>query len=292
MVAKKQVLGRGLGALIESSDLSRGGGGAKYEIEIMNIESNPFQPRTKFDEESLKELASSIKELGIIQPVTVRILPSGQYQMISGERRLKASILAGLKKIAAYVRTADDQAMLELALVENIQREDLNSIEVAISYQRLIEECKITQERLSTRVGKKRSTISNYLRLLKLPAEIQIGIKNKSITMGHARTLINITEPDVQLTMYKSIVDGGLSVRRLEEMVRSHMQKKTDTGKKDLIGKKLDENYQKLQNHLRKYFHAEVELKRTSKGKGKIIIPFNSDDDLERIVGAFDKLNS
>ncbi len=290
MAVKKQVLGRGLGALIGDADIHLVGG-AKYEIEIKDIELNPFQPRSKFDEESLKELASSIKELGIIQPVTVRTLPTGKYQLISGERRLKASILAGLKKIAAYVRTADDQAMLELALVENIQREDLNSIEVAISYQRLIEECKITQESLSVRVGKKRSTISNYLRLLKLPAEIQLGIKSKSITMGHARTLINITEPGIQLDMYKSIVDKGLSVRKLEDMVRSHMQKKSDSGKKVSTEIKLDENYQKLQAHLSKYFNADVILKRTSKGKGRIIIPFNSDDEMERIIGAFDKLN-
>ena len=290
MAVKKQVLGRGLGALIGDADIHLVGG-AKYEIEIKDIELNPFQPRSKFDEESLKELASSIKELGIIQPVTVRTLPTGKYQLISGERRLKASILAGLKKIAAYVRTADDQAMLELALVENIQREDLNSIEVAISYQRLIEECKITQESLSVRVGKKRSTISNYLRLLKLPAEIQLGIKSKSITMGHARTLINITEPGIQLDMYKSIVDKGLSVRKLEDMVRSHMQKKSYSGKKVSTEIKLDENYQKLQAHLSKYFNADVILKRTSKGKGRIIIPFNSDDEMERIIGAFDKLN-
>lgn len=291
MTAKKSALGRGLESLIQDPDFPQTGGGI-YEIDINRIESNPFQPRSKFDKESLTELASSIKELGIIQPVTVRMIADGKYQLISGERRLKASVLAGFNKIAAYVRTADDQAMLELALVENIQREDLDSIEIAISYQRLIEECQITQENLSNRVGKKRSTISNYLRLLKLPAEIQHGIRNKSISMGHARALINVSEQDAQLVMYKSVVNGGLSVRRLEDIVRNYMHKMTDGNVKDKKEIRLDENYLKLKNHISKYFQTEIEFKRTSKGKGKIIIPFSSDDDLERIVGIFDRLDS
>ncbi|MFC2097300.1 ParB/RepB/Spo0J family partition protein [Bacteroidota bacterium] len=291
MVAKKSVLGRGLGALIDDTRTTTAGGGI-YEIEIGNIELNPFQPRSKFDKEALAELASSIKELGIIQAITVKIISNGKYKLISGERRVRASKIAGLKMIPAYIRTADDQALLELSLVENIQREDLDSIEIAISYQRLIDECRLTQENLSNRVGKKRSTITNYLRLLKLPVEIQHGIRNNSISMGHARALINISEIEMQLAMYQDIIDKSLSVRKLEELVRSYMRKKTGIGKNETSSAKLDKNYLRLRDHLSKYFKSEIEFKRTTKGKGKIIIPFSSDDDLERILGIFDKLDS
>ncbi len=193
---------------------------AVNEISLRDIEANPWQPRSKFDEEALEELADSIKEIGIIQPVTVRLLENGKYQLITGERRYRAARKIGLKTVPAFVRDAEDQNMLEMALVENIQREDLDAIEVAISYQRLIEECNLTQENLSDRVGKKRSTVSNYLRLLKLPAEIQLGIKDKKITMGHARALINIEDQDTLLAVYEQVVAKDLSVRKVEELVR------------------------------------------------------------------------
>ena len=190
------------------------------DISVDSIDGNPFQPRTHFDEQSLEELAASIRKLGIVQPLTVRETGNGRYQLIAGERRLRAARLAGLTHVPAYIRTADDQAMLELALVENIQREDLDAVEVAISFQRLIEECRLTQEQLSDRVGKQRSTVANYLRLLKLPAEIQLGIRNKHLMMGHARTLVNIEDPKKQINVYYKIIDGDLSVRQAEELVR------------------------------------------------------------------------
>jgi ParB family chromosome partitioning protein len=222
-MTKKNALGRGLGALIEGveKEVLEKKVEANLQIAIESIEANPFQPRTRFDEQALEELASSIKQLGIVQPLTVRETGSGRFQLIAGERRLRAAKIAGLTHVPAFIRTADDQAMLELALVENIQREDLDAVEVAISYQRLIEECKLTQEQLSERVGKQRSTVANYLRLLKLPAEIQLGIKNKHLTMGHARTLVNIEDPKKQIKVYYKIIDDDLSVRGAEELVRS-----------------------------------------------------------------------
>ena len=222
-MTKKNALGRGLGALIEGveKEVLEKKVEANLQIAIDSIEANPFQPRTRFDEQALEELASSIKQLGIVQPLTVRETGSGRYQLIAGERRLRAAKIAGLTHVPAFIRTADDQAMLELALVENIQREDLDAVEVAISYQRLIEECKLTQEQLSDRVGKQRSTVANYLRLLKLPAEIQLGLKNKLLTMGHARTLVNIEDAKKQIKVYYKIIDDDLSVRSAEELVRT-----------------------------------------------------------------------
>ena len=222
-MAKKNALGRGLGALIEGveKEVLEKKVEANKDIPIDSIDANPFQPRTTFDAQSLEELASSIKKLGVIQPLTVREAGNGRYQLIAGERRLRAAKLTGLTHIPAYIRTADDQAMLELALVENIQREDLDAIEVAISFQRLTEECKLTQEELSARVGKQRSTVANYLRLLKLPAEIQLGIRNKQLMMGHARALINIEDPKKQIDVYYKIIEDDLSVRQVEKLVRN-----------------------------------------------------------------------
>ena len=221
-MAKKNALGRGLGALIEGveKEVLEKKVEANKDIPIDSIDANPFQPRTTFDAQSLEELASSIKKLGVIQPLTVREAGNGRYQLIAGERRLRAAKLTGLTHVPAYIRTADDQAMLELALVENIQREDLDAIEVAISFQRLTEECKLTQEELSARVGKQRSTVANYLRLLKLPAEIQLGIRNKQLMMGHARALINIEDPKKQIDVYYKIIEDDLSVRQVEKLVR------------------------------------------------------------------------
>ncbi len=294
-MAKKSALGRGLGALIDDGDdfqarPSRQENELSNEIELSKIEVNPFQPRTKFDEEALNELANSIKEIGIVQPITVRKINNNSYQLIAGERRFRASKIAGLSKIPAYVRLAEDDKMLEMALVENIQREDLDSIEVAISYQRLIDECDLTQETLSDRIGKKRSTISNYLRLLKLPAEIQKGIREKQILMGHARALVNVNNRDSQLSIFKMAVSQELSVRKVEGLARE-----ANIGmpvKEKASPVRLAEEYESLKDHLSKHFDSKIDLKRNDKGKGKIIIPFKSDDDLERILGVLDQMQS
>jgi ParB family transcriptional regulator, chromosome partitioning protein len=298
MSIKKSALGRGLGALIEeaSDALSKTETVAAInEIEISLIEVNPFQPRKTFDEDALSELATSIRELGIIQPITVRQLEDGKYQLITGERRFRASQLAGLTRMPAYVRTADDQAMLELALVENIQREDLDAIEISISYQRLLDECNLTQENLSERVGKKRSTVANYLRLLRLPAEIQLGIRQRKISMGHARALINIESPEEQVKIYMMILEDGLSVRQVEELVRA-----LNTPREEILpatdARPVKENddtsgdFKDFRDHLRHYFNPKVELKRNNKGVGKIVIPFNSDNELIQIMSLVGKI--
>ena len=261
------------------------------EIDIDRIEVNPFQPRKNFDEESLRELASSIREIGIIQPITVRKLNGDTFQLITGERRYKAASLAGLQTIPAYVRTAEDQNMLEMALVENIQREDLDSIEVAISYQRLIEEIGLTQENLSERVGKKRSTISNYLRLLKLPAEIQLGIRDRLISMGHARTLVNVPDPNIQLEIFQKIIKDDLSVRKVEELVRrtNHARGPREGAGEDA---RQTDNYDELKQHLSRFFEVEVDFKRSNKGSGRIVIPFKSDQELERILAVLDRMTN
>ncbi|MDD3739758.1 MAG: ParB/RepB/Spo0J family partition protein [Bacteroidales bacterium] len=292
-MAKKNALGRGLDALIDtSSALQIGKQREPNEIDINFIEANPYQPRSTFDEETLHELADSIKELGLIQPITVRILENGKYQLISGERRLRAAKIAGLNKISAYIRIADDQGMLEMALVENIQREDLNSIEVAISYQRLIDECKLTQDVLSQRVGKKRSTVSNYIRLLNLPAKIQLGLRSEKISMGHARALLALKDEDTQLMIYDQILKYDFSVRRVEDIVRE-LNNDGSNDKKSYKKKVFAtaEDYLQLQNHLSTCFATSVDFKRSAKGKGKIIIPFKNDGDLERIIAILDKIN-
>jgi ParB family transcriptional regulator, chromosome partitioning protein len=294
-MATKNVLGRGLGALIDPEDIDRAKAmvDAISEVAIRDIEANPWQPRSKFDEEALEELAESIKEIGIIQPITVRVLENGKYQLITGERRFRAAKKIGLKKIPAFVRLANDQNMLEMALVENIQREDLNAIEVAISYQRLIEECSLTQENLSDRVGKKRSTISNYLRLLKLPAEIQIGLRNAKISMGHARALINLEDPEDQQYVFEETVKSDLSVRKVEELVRKLQEGEKESRKgKESAGKQpLIKEYDDLTTHLIRHFGTKVDFRRNTKGSGKIVISFASDEELERIVAILDKLN-
>jgi ParB family chromosome partitioning protein len=262
------------------------------EIALDSIDGNPFQPRTHFDDQALEELAASIKKLGIVQPLTVRESGNGRYQLIAGERRLRAARLAGLTHVPAYIRTADDQAMLELALVENIQREDLDSIEVAISFQRLIEECKLTQEQLSDRVGKQRSTIANYLRLLRLPAEIQLGIRNKHVMMGHARTLVNVENPKTQMDVYYRIIDGDLSVRQAEELVRLLQTEKIKDPTKRERRKKLNEDFLQLSEHLNRIFSTKVNFRINEQGKGKIVIPFENPEEMERILGVFDRLNN
>ena len=293
-MAQKNALGRGLGALIEGveKEVLDKKVEPNMNISIDAIDGNPFQPRAHFDNQALEELASSIRKLGLVQPITVREAADGRFQLIAGERRLRAARMAGLTHVPAYIRTADDQAMLELALVENIQREDLDSIEVAISFQRLIEECKLTQEQLSSRVGKQRSTISNYLRLLRLPAEIQLGIRNRQLTMGHARTLVNIEDPKTQIEVYYRIIDNDLSVRQTEELVRSLQSEKIKDPARMARRKKLNEDFRQLSDHLNSIFSTKVSFKINEQGKGKIVIPFNNPEEMERILGVFDRLNS
>jgi ParB family chromosome partitioning protein len=294
-MSKKKALGRGLSALIDGADSysEKEIGSSVNEIEISKISANPFQPRTKFDEEALSELAASIKEIGIIQPITLRKIDDDQYQIIAGERRFRASKIAGLTTIPAYVRTADDEGMLEMALVENIQREDLDAIEIALSYQRLIDECKLTQETLSDRVGKKRSTVTNYLRLLKLPAKIQKGIVEKAITMGHARALVNIKDSEMQLMIYDEIIRNEFSVRRVEEIVRNYSEDSSSFQPEEKVKpQKFPTEYQDLYSHLTKHFQSKIDFKMDQNGKGKITIPFSSTKDLERILGILDKLDA
>jgi len=291
MNAKKKALGRGLSALLSSpeTDITSFDSSGRYilgaiaNIDLKRIESNPFQPRADFEIEALNNLANSIKEQGIIQPITVRKLGFDKYQLICGERRLKAAHLAKLKDIPAFIRLADDQQMLEMALVENIQREDLNALDIAISYNRLIEECKLTQVKLSERVGKNRTTITNYIRLLKLPAEVQIALRDNKISMGHARPLINVKDADAQIDILKKTISKGLSVREVETLVQNLNTGNSNKSIKPR-SKTLAVKYIKIQKELSKKFPLGVEVNRNNKGKGSIVIPFKSDDDLERIV--------
>lgn len=302
---RKQALGKGLSALLPSNSseddvMIKPSTGADAGVAMVNVKwivANPYQPRTEFEEEALKELAESIKIHGIIQPITLRKIAEQQYQLISGERRFRASQMVGLTEIPAYIRNADDQTLLEMALIENIQREDLNAIEIALSYQRLIDECNLTQEQLSSRVAKKRSTITNYLRLLKLPAEIQQGIKQGKITMGHARALINAGDEKKQLAIYHKILEEELSVRQVEELVREKNEAKSEksfTGKKQ-VAKPSEEASN--QTHIFKLYgdklsavlNRPIQIQQAKNGKGKIIIEFDNEEQLEKIIEFFDR---
>lgn len=294
-VHKKFALGRGLDALISMDEVKTEGSSSINEIELSKISVNPSQPRREFDQTALEELADSIKEIGIIQPITLRKISDDSYQIIAGERRYRASQLAGLQTITAYIRTADDENVIEMALIENIQREDLNSLEIALAYQHLIEQYNLTQERLSERVGKKRTTIANYLRLLKLPAQIQVALQNKTIDMGHARALITLNDPKLQVKVYEEILQHSYSVRKVEEIVKALNEGETiKSGKKTLAtkGNKLPEEYNILKKHLSGFFNAKVQLSCTAKGKGKISIPFSNEEDLERIMEIFDSIKN
>ncbi len=269
---------------------SKSQGAAVSEISIDQIEANPWQPRSNFDEESLNELAASISAVGIIQPLTLRKISDDKYQIIAGERRFRASKIAGLSTVPAYIRSADDESMLELALIENIQRFNLDPIEEALSYQRLIDECCLTQENLADRVGKKRSTIANYLRLLKLPAEIQAGLRERRISMGHARAIINVDDPNTQIMLFEQTVQYDYSVRKVEELVRVYNgEKEPDPVAPKPTRKPLAPEYDDLRQKLSHYFGTSVKFDRSDKGKGKITIPFASDDELERIMAILDK---
>jgi ParB family chromosome partitioning protein len=287
-MAKKKALGRGLNALITMDDNETRGSSYISEVDLEKIKPNPDQPRVDFDDESMEELAASIKKIGVIQPITLRELEDGTYQIIAGERRYRASMMMKLKRIPAYVKTVDDEDVMEMALVENIQREDLNAIEIALTYQKLIDSQSLTQEELSERVGKKRATIANYMRLLKLPAELQIGIKDKKIDMGHARALVTIPNPVLQLNLYNRIIKEGLSVRKVEAIVKQEVAKLFDKNKTKKTIQKTSEEFDALKNHLSRFFNTPVEFKYSKTGKGKITIPFTSNEDLERIIGIFD----
>ncbi len=294
-MSKKQAMGRGLDAIlgspetdITSKDISGNYVvGAVADLAINQIEANPFQPRNEFEEQSLIELSESIQKQGIIQPITVRKLGFEKYQLISGERRLRAAKIAGLKSIPAYIRLANDEQMLEMALVENIQREDLNAIEIGISYSRLMEECQITQEELSTKVGKKRSTISNYIRLLKLPGEVQIALIQNQISMGHARTLVTVENLTTQLKILEQIIVRDLSVRETESLVKEVLNpiEKVERKKENY----LPSNFISYRSQLNNLLSARVELNRNSKGGGKISIPFSGESDLMRIIALLEK---
>lgn len=297
-MSKRNALGKGLGALIsDANDVDENGeiiASSIHEISISNIEVNPFQPRKEFNQEALEELAQSIKAIGIVQPITVREISYEKYQIIAGERRFRASKLAGLKNIPAYIRQADDDKMLELALVENIQRENLDAIEEALSYQSLIEDCKLTQEQMSERVGKKRSTITNFLRLLKLPVEIQKGVKNKDISMGHARALLGLEDEETQIMIYEQILKYEFSVRKVEEIVRQQnnpelAEEKARKAAEKVANKEAKKAYKSLESKLTNYFDSKVKLKCTAEGNGKIEIPFTSNEELERIIEILDK---
>lgn len=289
-VKKKGGLGRGLNALIEGSYDKKVDPQILHEVNtiadilLSQIETNPFQPRTHFDQTALEELAESIKVQGIIQPITVRQLDAKTFQLISGERRFQASKLAGLETIPAYIRKADDQQMLEMALIENIQRENLNAIEIALSYQRLLSECNLKQEELGDRVGKKRTTVTNYLRLLKLPPDIQIGLRDNQISMGHARALINIDNVDLQLEVYKKAVAEELSVRKVEELVRNLSKPKKEAVDRADIPVEHEAELKRVETRLSSHFGTKIFVKTSAEGKGEIKIPFVSTDDLNRIL--------
>jgi len=283
-------LGRGLGALIDTENISTSGSSSINEVDIDLIFPNPNQPRTHFDEEALTELAASIRELGVISPITLRKNDDNTYLIIAGERRYRASKEIGLKTIPAYIKTAADEQVMEMALIENIQREDLNAIEIALTFYRLMEEYKLTQEKLSERVGKKRTTIANYLRILRLPAEIQMGIKDRKIDMGHARAILGINNPAAQLQLYESILKNDYSVRKVEEIVRHYIENGSfETKSKSNPVLKLSE-YDELKSRLSQLFGTKVQFSCNEEGKGKISIPFKNDEELANIMELMDKI--
>lgn len=293
MAQKRNALGRGLDALFSMDEVQTSGSSSISEVELTKIQVNPNQPRREFDPVALQELADSIREIGIIQPITLRKINDEEYQIIAGERRFRASQMAGLERVPSYIRTADDENVLEMALIENIQREDLNSVEIALTYQHLLDQYGLTQERLSERVGKKRTTVANYLRLLKLPAPVQMGLKNKQIDMGHARALLSLDDPKLQVKLYEEIVAQGYSVRRVEELVKQLSQGESIVSNGRKIAPKqqrLPEEYNMLKQQLSGFFNTRVQLTCSDQGKGKISIPFANEEELEHIMRIFDSL--
>ncbi|MBQ0074970.1 MAG: ParB/RepB/Spo0J family partition protein [Prevotella sp.] len=289
---KYNALGRGLDALISTEEVRPQGSSTINEIAIELIEANPNQPRREFDDQALQELATSIREIGIIQPITLRQVEDNRFQIIAGERRWRASQLAGLKAIPAYIRTISDESVMEMALVENIQREDLNAIEIALAYQHLLDADGMTQEKVSERVGKSRAAIANYLRLLRLPAQIQLALQKKELDMGHARAILSLDSPSLQIKVYKEVLKHGYSVRKVEEMVKSLKNgENVQSAKKTIKGNSaLPEEYEVLKKRISRVMGSKVQMSCTSKGKGKITIPFATEEDLERIVQLLDKI--
>lgn len=284
-------LGRGLDALISTGEVHANGSSSINEVDIDKILANPNQPRREFDTEALEELSESIRQIGIIQPITLRKMDDGTYQIIAGERRWRASQMAGLQTIPAYIRTADDEKMMQMALVENIQREDLNAIEIALAYQNLIEQYNLTQDALSEKVGKKRATIANYLRLLKLPAQVQMALQKREMDQGHARALLGLQQPSLQVKLFKEIQQRGYSVRQVEEMVKNINSGETvKSGTKTLKDRKkaLAEEYIPLRDRLSEIFHTKVQMT-CSEGKGSISIPFSNEEELEHIITLLDR---
>lgn len=301
-MTKKAALGKGLGALISDikevqarsdrqiSTENPNSPVSIAEIAINSVEPNPYQPRMTFDEAALSDLSESIKLLGVIQPITVRSIDNGRYQIISGERRFRAAKMAGLEFIPAYIRHANDQGMLEMAIVENIQRENLDAIEVALSFQRLIEECSLTQEAMAERVGKGRATVTNYLRLLKLPAEIQLAVRAGKVSMGHAKALLSAEDPDIQLELCNLIIENDLSVRQVENKVQK-IKQSAPNNKAETVTNELPESYYKLLEILGKYFNNNISLKRSDKGKGSITISFKNDAEIENLIRVMEEAN-
>ncbi len=291
-IHKRYALGRGLDALISTEDVRPQGSSTINEIPLEQIEANPNQPRREFDEESLQELSTSIREIGIIQPITLRQVADMRYQIIAGERRWRASQLAGLTAIPAYIRTIKDENVMEMALVENIQREDLNAIEIALAYEHLLTNTGMTQEKVSERVGKSRTAIANYLRLLKLPAQVQMALQNKEIDMGHARALLSIESPSLQIKLFKEIQRNNYSVRKVEELVKQlkNGEEITSGKKKISAASQMPEEFTALSRRLSDFFSTKVQMTCSAKGKGKISIPFANEEELEHIMSVFDKM--
>ena len=291
MTKYKSALGRGLDSLISMDDIQTNGSSAINEIEISQISPNPEQPRTTFSEQALEELASSIRELGIIQPLTLRSVGDNAYQIISGERRYRAAKMAGLHTVPAYIRTTNDSELTEMALIENIQREDLNAIEIALTFKKLIEQYHLTQERLSERIGKKRATIANFLRLIRLPAEVQLGLRDKIVDMGHARALLSLDKPSLQLKLYNEIIKKGLSVRQVEALVKQWQEAEEKGDNPTVAPKRLkNSDYDMLKKHLSQAFKTKVQFSCSPSGKGKITFPFDNEAELEKLICIFDKL--
>lgn len=292
---KRNALGRGLDSLISMDDVPARGSSAINDIPLDRISANPDQPRRTFDDEALAELAASIRELGIIQPLSLRKTGPDSYQIIAGERRYRAALLAGLESVPAYIRTANDAELTEMALIENIQREDLNAIEIALTFRKLIDQYNLTQERLSERIGKKRATVANFLRLLRLPAEVQLGLRDKRLDMGHARALLTIADPALQLKLYNEIIRQGLSVRRVEELAKAYSRGDTAAAPATKPGAAAASRFSSgdfdlLKKHLSSTFSTSVGFKYDNSGKGKITFSFANDDELERLISLFDTL--
>lgn len=293
MAIKRNALGRGLDSLISMDDTPARGSSAINDIALSQISPNPDQPRTTFDSEALDDLATSIKELGIIQPLSLRKIGPDSYQIIAGERRYRAALMAGLESVPAYIRTANEAELTEMALIENIQREDLNAIEIALTFKKLIDQYNLTQERLSERIGKKRATIANFLRLLRLPAEVQLGLRDKRLDMGHARALLMLDKPSLQLKLYNEILKKGLSVRRVEELAKQWQNEDSQENNSPRTRSASPaRDFELLRKHLSTSFGTQVQFTCDNQGKGKISFPFKNDEELAKLITIFDTIKS